>query len=103
MSGVPSRAAADTRQVVTLRCVKLEVALESVSRQSPKMALGPTLLGLKQAAKAKKCQRIAGRLAALAGAKRAGTTYVRDVGGPDMGWRAVAAQQSYHLPQLQRH
>lgn len=35
-------------------------------RQSPKMALGPTLRGLKRAAEAKKFERIAGRLAALA-------------------------------------
>jgi len=32
------------------------------------MALGPTLRGLRQAAEAKKFERIAGRLAALAGA-----------------------------------
>jgi hypothetical protein len=37
------------------------------------MALGPTLQGLKRAAEAKKCQRIAGRLAALGGASRART------------------------------
>ena len=34
------------------------------------MALGPTLRGLKRAAEAKKFERIAGRLAALAGAVR---------------------------------
>jgi len=34
------------------------------------MALGPTLRGLKRAAEAKKFERIAGRLAALAGAGR---------------------------------
>ena len=37
------------------------------------MALGPTLRGLKRAAEAKKCQRIAGRLAALPGASRGRT------------------------------
>jgi hypothetical protein len=54
---------------VQLRCVS--PASESVGpafalRQSPKMALGPTLRGLKRAAEANKFQRIAGRLAALA-------------------------------------
>jgi hypothetical protein len=34
------------------------------------MALGPTLRGLKRAAEAKKFERIAGRLAALAGGAR---------------------------------
>jgi hypothetical protein len=43
------------------------------------MALGPTLLGLKRAAEAKKCQRIAGRLATLAGARQAGPAYVLDM------------------------
>jgi hypothetical protein len=38
--------------------------------QSPKMALGPTLRGLKRAAEAMKFERIAGRLAALTGAGR---------------------------------
>ncbi len=76
MSRVPSRTAEDTRRVVQLRCVNPEVAFEFASRLSPRMALGPTLLGLKRAAEAKKCQRIAGRLAALAGAKRAGTVNV---------------------------
>ena len=42
-------------------------------RQSPRMALGPTLRGLKRAAEAKKFERIAGRVAALAGAGRNGT------------------------------
>jgi hypothetical protein len=53
------------------------------------MALGPTLLGLKRAAEAKKCQRIAGRLAALAGAKRAGMTYALDVDGREGYWPAA--------------
>jgi hypothetical protein len=53
------------------------------------MALGPTLLGLKRAAVAKKCQRIAGRLAALAGAKQAGPVYVRKVDGSEHWWRAA--------------
>jgi hypothetical protein len=35
------------------------------------MALGPTLQGLKRAAEARKVQRIAGRLAALAGRNQA--------------------------------
>jgi hypothetical protein len=43
------------------------------------MALGPTLLGLKRAAEANKCQRIAGRLATLAGARQARPAYVLDV------------------------
>ena len=72
-----------------LRCVKPEVAFESVSRQSPKMALGPTLLGLKRAAVAKKCQRIAGRLDALAGARQAGTAYGLEVDSPERFWRAA--------------
>jgi hypothetical protein len=56
-------------------CVVSGVELRSVSpasqfwlRQSPRMALGPTLRGLKRAAEAKRFERIAGRLAALAGA-----------------------------------
>jgi hypothetical protein len=57
------------------------------------MALGPALLGLKRAAEAKKCQRIAGRLAALAGARQAGTAarvaYVRDGDSPQRCLRAV--------------
>jgi hypothetical protein len=47
------------------------------------MALGPALQGLKRAAEARKCQRIAGRLAALAGEKRAETAYALDVDGPE--------------------
>lgn len=43
------------------------------SRQSPKIALGPTLQGLKRAAEARKSQRIAARLAALASRKQART------------------------------
>ncbi|HEY1246165.1 MAG TPA: hypothetical protein VGF29_15170 [Hyphomicrobiaceae bacterium] len=52
---------------------ELRSASEYQSRQSPKMALGPTLQGLKRAAEARKVQRIAGRLAALAGRNRART------------------------------
>src|SRR5688572_11923329 len=97
MSRVLSRAAADARRVAKLRCVAPGVASESVLRQSPKMALGSAFMELKRAAEAKKCQRIAGRLAALAGARRAGTAagmapgvaYVRDVDGPQPCWRAV--------------
>lgn len=88
MSRVPSRTAADARRVFTLRYVTPGVAFESASRQSPKMALGPALLELKRAAEAKKCQRIAGRLAALAGAKQAGTAYVLQVDGPGRRWHA---------------
>jgi hypothetical protein len=47
------------------------------------------LLGLKRAAEAKKCQRIAGRLATLAGARQAGTAHVLDVAGPKRFWRAA--------------
>jgi hypothetical protein len=39
------------------------------------MALGPTLQGLKRAAEAKRFQRIAGRLTALAGKRRTGTAW----------------------------
>jgi hypothetical protein len=53
------------------------------------MALGPALLGLKRAAEAKKCQRIAGRLAALAGAKQTGTAHVHHVDGPGRRRRAA--------------
>jgi hypothetical protein len=53
------------------------------------MALGPALLELKRAAEARKCQRIAGRLAALAGAKQAGTVYALDVDGPEGCWRTA--------------
>src|SRR5262245_32151343 len=52
-----------------LRCV--EFAL----RQSPKNVLRPALQGLKRAAEAKRCQRIAGRLATLAGANRQRTAH----------------------------
>jgi hypothetical protein len=56
-----------------LRCVS--PAFEFALRQSPKMALGPTLEGLKRAAEARKSQRIAERLATLAaGAQRAMVT-----------------------------
>jgi hypothetical protein len=58
---------------VQLRCVSPAsefVGSAFALRQSPKMALGPTLRGLKRAAEAKKFQRIAGRLAALAGVGR---------------------------------
>jgi hypothetical protein len=95
MSRVASRAAVDARRVVELRCVKFASALqsvkafESVSRQSPKRALGPTLLGLKRAAEAKKCQRIAGRLAALAGARQAGADDALDWDDPDRCWRTA--------------
>jgi hypothetical protein len=51
------------------RVSALRSASEFQLRQSPRMALGPTLQGLKRAAEARKLQRIAGRLAALAGAK----------------------------------
>jgi hypothetical protein len=54
---------------------ELRSASEYQSRQSPKMALGPTLQGLKRAAEARKVQRIAGRLAALAGRNRARTAH----------------------------
>jgi hypothetical protein len=73
--------------VVALR--RVEVAFESVPRQSPRTALGPALLELKRAAEARKCQRIAGRLAALAGARQAGTAYALDVDGPERCWRAA--------------
>jgi hypothetical protein len=53
------------------------------------MALGPVLLGLKRAAEAKKCQRIAGRLATLAGAEQTGTAYVLHVDGPERRRRAA--------------
>jgi hypothetical protein len=53
------------------------------------MALGPALLGLKRAAEAKKCQRIAGRLDALAGAQQTGTAYVRHLDAPARCWRAA--------------
>ncbi|HEY7549000.1 MAG TPA: hypothetical protein VH913_05715 [Hyphomicrobiaceae bacterium] len=55
---------------------ELRSASEHQSRQSPKMALGPTLQGLKRAAEAKKVERIAGRLAALAGRNRARTAHL---------------------------
>jgi hypothetical protein len=45
------------------------------------------LLGLKRAAEAKKCQRIAGRLATLAGARQSGTADVSDI---DDRWRHIA-------------
>jgi hypothetical protein len=53
------------------------------------MALGPALLGLKRAAVANKCQRIAGRLAALAGTRQAGTAYVPDLDSPARHQRAA--------------
>jgi hypothetical protein len=86
--------------VVQLRRVGVEFAFEL--RQSPKMALRPALLGLKRAAEAKKCQRIAGRVTALAGGKPAGAfagaRHVRDGGlerQRDRAWsRALAAPPS---------
>jgi hypothetical protein len=99
MSRVSSRAAAeDLRRVVQLRRVSPEsgpkFAFESALRQSPRMALSPTLLGLKRAAEARKSQRIAGRVAALAGVKRAGTVagavYALDV--DDLASRRSADQ-----------
>jgi hypothetical protein len=54
------------------RVSALRSASEFQLRQSPRMALGPTLQGLKRAAEAKRFARIAGRLAALAGPSRAG-------------------------------
>ena len=74
MNGVQYRVAENAASHVRLRCVSPAFespAFEFALRQSPRMALGPTLRGLKRAAEAKKCQRIAGRLAALAGAGRA--------------------------------
>jgi hypothetical protein len=76
MSRVSCRAAeVEVHGVTELRSVRpaFEYALRQSFqlRQSPKMALGPVLLGLKQAAEARKCQRIAGRIAALAGGGRA--------------------------------
>ena len=47
------------------------------------------MLGLKRAAEAKKCQRIAGRLATLAGARRAGPAYVLDVEEWENCWRST--------------
>jgi hypothetical protein len=70
MSGV-QYPAGEVHGVRRRRCVS--TAFEFVLRQTPRMALGPTLQGLKRAAEAKKCQRIAGRLAALGGASRART------------------------------
>ena len=70
MSGV-QYPAGEVHGVLRRRCVS--PAYEFVLRQSPRMALGPTLQGLKRAAEAKKCQRIAGRLAALPGASRGRT------------------------------
>jgi hypothetical protein len=72
------------------------VAFELELRQSPKMALGPALRGLKRAAEAKKCQRIAGRLAALAGTERAGSANVSDLGGLDGRQRADRRVQVAH-------
>jgi len=59
-----------------LRCVssELELALQFesafASRQLPKTALAPAILGLRQAAEAKKFKRIARRFAALGGVNR---------------------------------
>src|SRR5262245_18916387 len=74
-----------------LRCV--EFAL----RQSPKNALRPALQGLKRAAEAKKCQRIAGRLATLAGANRQRTAHhglsMQELGKPaHAGFRGHVAR-----------
>jgi hypothetical protein len=77
MSGV-QYPAGEVHGVLRRRCVS--TAFEFALRQSPRMALGPTLRGLKRAAEAKKCQCIAGRLAALAGASRARTGHT----GPAM-------------------
>jgi hypothetical protein len=61
----------------------VEFALKSkfafVSRQSPRTALAPAILGLRRAAEARKLQRIARRFAALAGVNR-GTAYGQDEG-----------------------
>ena len=64
VSSVVSRVAG-VHRVVELRSVRS--AFEFVSRQSPRMALAPALEGLRRAAEAKRSQRIAKRLAALAG------------------------------------
>ena len=70
MSGV-QYPAGEVHGVRRRRCVS--TAFEFVLRQTPRMALGPTLQGLKRAAEAKKFERIAGRLAALAGAGQEAT------------------------------
>lgn len=67
------------RRVSELRCVGKRTALvafesvsvesESVPRQSPRMILTPAFEALKRAAEAKKCQRIARRLAGFAGGR----------------------------------
>jgi hypothetical protein len=54
--------------------VKLESHFASASHQSPKTALAPAILGLRQAAEANKLKRIARRFAALGGVGR-GTAY----------------------------
>ena len=75
-------------RVSRLRCVRsefepVELALKSefafASRQSPRTALAPAILGLRRAAEARKLQRIARRFAALAGVNR-GTAYGQDEG-----------------------
>jgi hypothetical protein len=74
MSRVLYRAAEEIHSIIELRSVRpaFEYALHQSFqlRQSPKMALGPALQGLKRAAEARRSQRIAERLAALAGAGR---------------------------------
>lgn len=57
--------------------LKFEFAF--VSRQSPRTALAPAILGLRRAAEARKLQRIARRFAALAGVNR-GTAYGQNEG-----------------------
>jgi hypothetical protein len=66
---------AGVHRQVRLRCVSSVVAF--ASRQSPKMALIPAIQGLRRAAEARKCRRIAGRLAILAAANR-GTEHDQD-------------------------
>ena len=65
---------AEVPRVGRLRCVGSRMELASVkyefafaSRQSPKTALAPAILGLRQAAEANKLRRIARRFAALRG------------------------------------
>ena len=69
--------------MVALRSISTEYAFKlapgSRPHQLPRHALGPALMELKRAAEAKKCQRIAGRLAALAEAKAEGSAHM--VGG----------------------
>lgn len=64
------RVASSVRVASGVELPSVSAASQFQLRQSPKMALGPTLRGLKRAAEAKKFERIAGRLAALARAGR---------------------------------